>query len=325
MTHRIAAQPRPAGPQARRLAAVAAAGALTAAAGLLPAAPALAHGAPTLPLSRTAACASGGTDTGAAACRAALAANGRPFGTFDNLRVPGVNGKDRQFVPDGQLCSGGLPEFKGLDLARADWPATKLSAGGDLTIKYRTTIPHQGSFRVYLTKPGYDPSKPLRWSDLGAKPILTADNPPVRDGAYRMSGRLPDDRTGRHVLFTIWQTTSTPDTYYSCSDLVLTGGPTAAAAAPRSSGASAPASHPATTHPPVSRSPQPGVATGPADHGAAAEADGQRGVSLSPVSDEDNSTLGRRLVAAALIALVGITAIAGFRRIRAQRRSREKR
>ena len=38
-----------------------------------------------------------------------------------------------------------------------------------------------------------------------------------------MSGKLPPDRSGRHVLYMVWQTTSTPDTYYSCSDLVFTG------------------------------------------------------------------------------------------------------
>ncbi len=204
-----------------RTAAALAAGGFVAAVGLAPAAPAFAHGAPVQPISRTAACAAGGQDAGAPACKAALAANGRTFGDFDNLRVPYVNGKDRQYIPDGNLCSGDLPEFQGLDIARADWPATTLTAGGTLTVVYRATIPHQGSFRIYLTKPGYRPTRPLRWSDLGDEPILTADNPPMRDGSYRMSGKLPADRTGRHVLYTIWQTTSTPDTYYSCSDLVL--------------------------------------------------------------------------------------------------------
>ena len=113
----------------RRTGALVAASGLAALAGLLPAGPAGAHGATTRPISRTAACAPGGDHAGSAACRAARDANGRPFGSFDNLRVPGVDGNDQQFIPDGSLCSGDLPEFAGLDLARDDWPATRLTAG----------------------------------------------------------------------------------------------------------------------------------------------------------------------------------------------------
>ncbi|SNX64733.1 chitin binding protein [Streptomyces sp. TLI_55] len=186
------------------------------------AAPAQAHGAPTDPVSRVYACSpEGGDRAQSTACRAAIAANGAPFTAWDNLRVANVNGRDRQTVPDGELCSGGLPAYKGLDLARADWPSTHLTPGATLTMKYASTIPHTGSFKLYLTKPGYDPTKPLAWSDLPDKPFATVKDPALTGGAYRIRATLPPDRTGRHVLYTIWQNTSTPDTYYSCSDVVF--------------------------------------------------------------------------------------------------------
>jgi predicted carbohydrate-binding protein with CBM5 and CBM33 domain len=204
-----------------RTAALAATGLLTTLAALAPALPAAAHGATTQPISRTAACASKGSQTGSAACKAARKANGGEIGNFDNLRVANVNGRDREVVPDGKLCSGGLSDFAGLDLARDDWPATKAKAGDTLAVRYATTIPHQGTFRIYLTEPGYDPAKKLRWDDLATKPLLVDKDPPLREGAYRMSVKLPEKRTGRQVLYVIWQTSSTPDTYYSCSDLDL--------------------------------------------------------------------------------------------------------
>lgn len=185
------------------------------------AAPAQAHGAPTDPVSRVFACSPDGASTGTAACRAAVAANGSPFTAWDNLRVANVNGRDRQTIPDGQLCSGGLPAYKGLDLARSDWPATRLSPGATLTMKYASTIPHTGTFRMYLTEPGYDPSKPLRWSDLPEQPFAQVKDPALTNGAYRIRMTLPKDRTGRQVLYTIWQNSSTADTYYSCSDVVF--------------------------------------------------------------------------------------------------------
>ncbi len=125
---------------------------------LFAAAPAQAHGAPTDPVSRVFACSPDGGSSGTAACRAAVAANGSPFTAWDNLRVANVNGRDRQTIPDGKLCSGGLPAYRGLDLARADWPATRLSPGASLTMKYVSTIPHTGTFRMYLTEPGFDGS-----------------------------------------------------------------------------------------------------------------------------------------------------------------------
>ncbi|MFB6848827.1 lytic polysaccharide monooxygenase [Streptomyces sp. NPDC056373] len=184
--------------------------------------PARAHGAPTDPVSRVVACSpEGGGRTGTAACRAAVAANGGPFTAWDNLRVANVNGRDREVVPDGKLCSGGLPAYRGLDLARADWPSTRMTPGATLRMRYVSTIPHTGTFRMYLTKPGYDPAGPLSWSDLPEKPFAQVTDPALTDGAYRFEATLPSDRTGRHVLYTVWQNSSTPDTYYSCSDVVF--------------------------------------------------------------------------------------------------------
>jgi predicted carbohydrate-binding protein with CBM5 and CBM33 domain len=181
-----------------------------------------AHGAPTDPVSRVYACSPEGGDAGrSAACRAAVAANGAPFTAWDNLRVAGVNGRDRQVIPDGRLCSGNLPAYRGLDLARRDWPATRLTPGGRLTMTYASTIAHTGTFRLYLTEPGYDPAKPLTWSELPERPFAQVTDPPLRGGAYHIAATLPKDRTGRQVLYTIWQNSSTPDTYYSCSDVVF--------------------------------------------------------------------------------------------------------
>ncbi|MGW6903438.1 lytic polysaccharide monooxygenase auxiliary activity family 9 protein [Streptomyces sp. NPDC054940] len=203
--------------------------------------PAHAHGAPTDPVSRVYACSpDGGSASRSAACKAAVASNRAPFTAWDNLRIANVNGRDRQVVPDGELCSGGLPAYRGLDLARADWPSTRLTPGANLTMRYVSTIPHTGTFRLYLTEPGYDPTKPLTWSDLTERPFAEVKDPALTDGAYRIRAKLPSDRAGRHVLYTIWQNSSTPDTYYSCSDVVFPetkeqqGGEGSAAASPGS-------------------------------------------------------------------------------------------
>lgn len=196
--------------------------------------PAGAHGALESPLSRAAAC--GATSTAAAksaACRAAAAVKGSALpGDWDNLRVANVAGRDRAVIPDGKLCSGGIAAFRGLDLPRTDWPATKLKSGARFTFKYRGTIPHQGTFRLYITKKGYNPSKPLKWSDLERKPFLQVTDPKLANGSYALKGRLPAGRTGRHLIYTIWQNSDTPDTYYSCSDVIFSSSAAGAAGPP---------------------------------------------------------------------------------------------
>ncbi|WP_234385820.1 lytic polysaccharide monooxygenase auxiliary activity family 9 protein [Streptomyces scabiei] len=271
--------------------------------------PARAHGAPTDPVSRVSACSPEGEAQGSAACRAAVAANGGPFTAWDNLRIAGVNGRDRQVVPDGQLCSGGLAPYKGLDLARADWPSTRLSPGGTLNLTYRSTIPHTGSFKLFLTKPGYDPTKPLTWSDLPEQPFASVTDPPLRDGSYRFSAKLPADRSGRHVLYTIWQNTSTVDTYYSCSDVVFpktkradsgTGGASSGETPAEREGAGAgkPASE---TPEPASAAPSGSTQAPPPDSGAGAPA-ADPGTPVASTTDESGTSVP--LVAGGATALV---------------------
>ncbi|WP_406356077.1 lytic polysaccharide monooxygenase [Streptomyces sp. NBC_00658] len=286
----------------------------------LAAGPAQAHGAPTDPVSRVVACSPmGGSNTRTAACAAAIAANGAPFTAWDNLRVAGVNGRDREVIPDGQLCSGGLSAYKGLDLARADWPSTRLTPGAALTLKYSSTIPHTGTFKLYLTKPGYDPTQPLKWSDLPSQPFATATDPALVNGAYSVRATLPSDRTGRQLLFTIWQNSSTSDTYYSCSDVVFP------AAAKGTGGAAAPAtSSPAQRTPsPTTKSPEPPRTTSPAvqtptpTQTAASPAQETAPDDLTPVADSDsggNTALPLVAGGAAAFLLAAGVALTAWRR-----------
>jgi len=282
------------------------------AAGLLPAVPALAHGAPTAPISRSAACAGGGSKTGSAACKAALKANGGAFGSFDNLRVPNVDGNDRKFVPDGELCGGGLDAFKGLNIARDDFPATSVTSGKTLAISYRATIAHRGSFRVYLTGPGYSPTRKLTWGDLVSQPLADVTDPPLTGGAFRFGVKLPQ-RTGRQILFIVWQTSNTPDTYYSCSDLVFPAAPaTSAPPVKKAVVKKAPAS-------PSASASRTASAAAPAAAAPTTSAAPQAAPDLTPVSDNTKVTLGHQILIGALVLAAGALAVAGFGRLRRKR------
>ncbi|MGW1168914.1 lytic polysaccharide monooxygenase auxiliary activity family 9 protein [Streptomyces sp. NPDC002550] len=208
---------------------------------VLAAAPASAHGSMGDPVSRVSQCyAEGPESPKSAACKAAVAAGGmQALYDWNGIRIGDAAGQHRKLIPDGKLCSADNEEFKGLDLARADWPATSVH-GGAYTFKYRVTAPHKGTFEVYLTKPGYDPAKPLAWSELDlGHPVATVTDPVASGGFYTFSGTLPE-RSGRQLLYAIWQRSDSPEAFYSCSDVDFGGagggstgtGPAPAASAP---------------------------------------------------------------------------------------------
>ncbi|MFI9121976.1 lytic polysaccharide monooxygenase [Streptomyces bikiniensis] len=218
----------------RRSAAVVTAGTVLALIGL-PAGPAFAHGSMTDPVSRVSACyAEGPESPKSAACKAAVAASGtQAFYDWNAVNIANAAGQHRRLIPDGKLCSAGNDKYRGLDLARADWPASKLDAGAH-TFRYKGTAPHKGSFELYVTKDGYDPSKPLTWSDLEEKPFVTVTDPGMQNGDYVFQGTVPK-KSGRHLIYSVWQRSDSPEAFYTCSDVVFGqdgGSPAPSASAP---------------------------------------------------------------------------------------------
>jgi chitin-binding protein len=209
----------------RHAAALAVVGGVPLALTALAAGPAAAHGTMGDPVSRVAQCyAEGPESPKSAACKAAVAAGGtQALYDWNGIRIGDAAGQHRTLIPDGKLCSANNEEFKGLDLARTDWPATSVKSGA-YTFKYRVTAPHKGTFKVYVTKSGYDPAKPLAWKDLDLDhPVATSTDPSPVNGFYTFSGTLPQ-RSGKQLLYAIWQRSDSPEAFYSCSDVDFGGG-----------------------------------------------------------------------------------------------------
>ncbi|WP_432119051.1 lytic polysaccharide monooxygenase auxiliary activity family 9 protein [Streptomyces sp. bgisy032] len=228
-------------PARRTAASVATLGALPLALTALTAAPAAAHGSMGDPVSRVSQCyAEGPESPKSAACKAAVAAGGtQALYDWNGIRIGDAGGRHQELIPDGKLCSANNAAFKGLDLARADWPATGVNSGAH-TFKYRVTAPHKGTFTVYITKPGYDPAEPLAWSDLDlANPVATATDPAAAGGFYTFPGKLPE-RSGKHLLYAVWQRSDSPEAFYSCSDVSFGGATTTGGGAAPAPSASAP-------------------------------------------------------------------------------------
>lgn len=193
-----------------------------------------AHGAMLTPGSRTYLCYKDGLiSTGEiqptnAACQNALAVGGtQPFyDWFGVLRSDGA-GRTRGFVPDGALCSGGFTKFAGFDAPRNDWPLTHLTSGASFNWTYAAWAAHPGWFYMYVTKDGFNPNQALTWADMEETPFLSVDHPPLNgsapNGNYYWGGNLPN-KSGRHIIYSVWKRSDSNETFYGCSDVVFDGG-----------------------------------------------------------------------------------------------------
>ncbi|ESP93471.1 lytic polysaccharide monooxygenase [Pseudoalteromonas luteoviolacea] len=130
-------------------------------------------------------------------------------------------------VPNGTLCAAGSNEKRGMNLPHADWQTTdiKPNANGDVAVRFRATTPHNPSFwKFYLTKPTYNPTTDLlNWADLDLITEVGNINfvtDPDGKKFYEMTVNIPQDRSGRAVLYTRWQRNDVAgEGFYNCSDI----------------------------------------------------------------------------------------------------------
>jgi len=202
--------------------------------------PASAHGAMMIPGSRTWFCyqdaksASGALQPTNAACASALANGGpTPFYNWFAVLRSDANGRNQGWIPDGQLCSGGTGgpyNFTAFNEARTDWPYTRLTAGATITFDYNNWAKHPGTFYLYVTKDGYNPANPLKWSDLDMTPFASIKDPtsiggPGTDaGKYTWTAKLPSNKSGKHVIYSQWVRSDSQENFFNCSDVSFDGG-----------------------------------------------------------------------------------------------------
>ncbi|MCG8348375.1 MAG: lytic polysaccharide monooxygenase [Chloroflexales bacterium] len=162
------------------------------------------------------------------ACKAAHAVGGaQAFYDWFEVNIGDANDRHRELIPDGKLCSAGRDKYKGFDLARNDWPATQMPQSGQFTFVYKATAAHKTKyFDFYVTKDTYDPTQPLKWSDLEDQPFCSIQSPSDQNGQYVMDCSLPQGKSGRHVIYNIWQRSDSPEAFYSCSDVIFGTGST---------------------------------------------------------------------------------------------------
>ncbi|MFF8604452.1 lytic polysaccharide monooxygenase [Streptomyces sp. NPDC015346] len=136
--------------------------------------------------------------------------------------VEGPKGFPSAGPADGRICSAGLAHFAQLDDPRGgNWPATRVTAGQSYSFRWQFTARHRTTdFRYYITKNGWDRTKPLTRAALDSQPFLTvpynSQQPPA---TLSHSGTIPAGKTGKHLILAVWTIADTANAFYACSDV----------------------------------------------------------------------------------------------------------
>jgi len=193
-----------------------------------------AHGVALIPGSRTYLCyvdalsGNGGLSPTNPACADAIAQGGQQplYDWFGVLRSD-AGGRTTGYIADGEICGAGTTKYAAYNAARTDWPTTHLTSGSTIALHYSNWAAHPGTFRLSITRDGWNPSSPLKWSDLQSFGSVT--DPPQSGGPggnnyYYWNQQLPSGKSGRHILFIQWVRSDSQENFFSCSDVVFDGG-----------------------------------------------------------------------------------------------------
>ncbi|MEL5958023.1 lytic polysaccharide monooxygenase [Streptomyces sp. NBC_01005] len=158
--------------------------------------------------------------------RQKLCANGTVTGCgniqWEPQSVEGPKGFPAAGPADGKICSGGHGEFAQLDDPRGgNWPATNVTGGQGFSFRWQFTARHATTdFRYYITKDGWDPTKPLTRADLESQPFMTVPyggkQPPA---TLTQQGTIPTQKSGKHIILSVWNIADTANAFYACSDV----------------------------------------------------------------------------------------------------------
>ena len=229
----------------------------------MPAAPASAHGNVISPASRNYGCWARWGDkfqdpsmaTADPMCYQAWQADPQAMWNWNGLFREGVAGNHQGAIPDGTLCSGGRTQggrYNAMDTV-GNWKAE--TVGNNFTVQVFDQALHGADYLwVYVTNPGFDPTtQPLKWSDLTRVAVVgntpAAQWTPVTGGVQLNSPVSVTGRTGRAMVYTIWQASHLDQSYYWCSDIDFGGTPGTPTDGPTTGPTTTPTTAPTTTPP----------------------------------------------------------------------------
>ena len=127
---------------------------------------------------------------------------------------------------DGKIASanGSIGGSTLLDIQTADrWKKTNITAGVNTFIWKYLAYHATAKWHYYMTKPGWNPNKPLTRQDLELIGEIAHNGTPPQDNIPHHI-TVPTNRTGYHVILAVWDVADTGNAFYNVIDVNVTSG-----------------------------------------------------------------------------------------------------
>jgi chitin-binding protein len=160
-------------------------------------------------------------------CYQAWRADPNAMWNWNGLYRENVKGNHQAAIPNGQLCSAGRTQggrYAALD-AVGGWQAAPKNRSFSVTVFDQAR--HGADYiRIYVTRQGFNPAtQSLGWGNLEL--VSQIGNTPAAQWQQASNGvsiainASAPGRTGRHIVYTIWQASHMDQSYYFCSDVTF--------------------------------------------------------------------------------------------------------
>ncbi|MBC8952303.1 lytic polysaccharide monooxygenase [Xenorhabdus sp. PB62.4] len=138
---------------------------------------------------------------------------------YEPQSVEGVKGFPQGGPPDGQIASGGVGQFHQLNEQSADrWHHVNLNKGLNEFIWVLTARHSSTSWQYFITKPDWDPNKPLTRAQFDLKPFCERFDGGKRPAEkVKITCNVPE-RSGYHVILGTWTIDDTNNAFYQVID-----------------------------------------------------------------------------------------------------------
>lgn len=131
-----------------------------------------------------------------------------------------IEAKKNTFI-EGKIASAGVSGYEPLDdQSLSRWHKNSISSG-NLNISWFLTAPHKTStWDYYITKPGWNPNKPLKISDFELiKQIDDHGTLPSKVNNQQIT--IPNNRKGYNVILAVWNISDTVNAFYQVIDVTI--------------------------------------------------------------------------------------------------------
>lgn len=149
---------------------------------------------------------------------------------YEPQSIEQIDGQFNSKALDNNMGSAKVSGFEALDeQGQSRWAKTTVKPGQPLKIKWQFTANHKSKhFKFYITKPDWNPDKPLTRSSFEDQPLncynpqpaWVAPNQPPKDG-LTFTCTMPN-RSGYQIIMAEWDVYDTAASFYNLIDLDFT-------------------------------------------------------------------------------------------------------